>query len=92
MTAAQSILFDLPAPESAPPLWRLMTPAHWVAGVWLHVPSGWEIHHCGYPTANFPYYIVTAAGEKILNPLNGKGFQRLSLARQYVEEHTKEAR
>jgi hypothetical protein len=50
----------------------------------VHVASGWTIHHCGHPTANFPYYILTPSGERILNG-NGRGFQRLNLAKQFIE-------
>ena len=51
-----------------------------------HVPSGWQVHHCGHPTANFPYYILKPDGETVLNPDNGRGFQRLELAKSYVEK------
>jgi hypothetical protein len=27
-------------------------------GVWLHESSGWEVKHCGHPTALWPYYGV----------------------------------
>jgi hypothetical protein len=54
--------------------------------VHIHTRSGWVIHHCGHPTANFPYYILKPDGERVLAP-NGRGFQRLELAKQYTEEH-----
>jgi hypothetical protein len=55
---------------------------------YTHRPSGWTIHHCGHPTANFPYYILTPAGDRILAP-NGRGFQRLDIAKFFVEESTR---
>ena len=53
--------------------------------VHVHARSGWQIHHCGHPTANFPYYIWKPDGERLLNPGNGRGFQRLALAKAFVE-------
>lgn len=49
-----------------------------------HLPTGSRVLHCGHATANFPYYIVTASGERIVAP-NGRGFMRLALAKEYVE-------
>jgi hypothetical protein len=49
-----------------------------------HPSSGFTIHHCGHPTANFPYYILTPGGERILAP-NGRGFMRLSVAKNFIE-------
>jgi hypothetical protein len=55
---------------------------------YIHRPSGWTVHHCGHPTANFPYYILTPAGDRILAP-NGRGFQRLDIAKLFVEESSR---
>jgi len=30
---------------------------------WIHSSSGWIVQHCGHPTANFPYYVITPEGE-----------------------------
>lgn len=57
--------------------------------VYLHSASGWTVEHCGHPTANFPYLVVDADGYSHTNPLNGRGFQRLALAKSYVEQQTK---
>jgi hypothetical protein len=50
---------------------------------WLH-ENGCEIHHCGHPTANFPLYIVTPAGDRILDK-NGRGFRHIADAKQAAE-------
>ena len=61
-----------------------------IGATYVHNPSGMMVHHCGHPTANFPYYITTPNHERIL-ATNGRGFQRLELAKQHVEElHRKE--
>jgi hypothetical protein len=73
--------------KPAPPIvWEAADVARGkIWATYTHKPSGWTIHHCGHPTANFPYYILTPACERILAP-NGRGFQRLSLAKQHTEE------
>jgi len=39
------------------PNWvRLSRPGRKLDACWLHKPSGWKVHHCGHPTANWPYY------------------------------------
>jgi hypothetical protein len=40
--------------------------------------------HCGHPTALWPYYIVTPAGETVLAP-SGRGFRYLAVAKAEVE-------
>lgn len=46
--------------------------------------SGWEILHCGHPTANWPYYLVAPDGRKYVAP-HGHGFRLLADAMQMVE-------
>lgn len=88
----QFSLFNLPALPPVLSTWeRVVTiPALGSKGaIHAHRPSGMTVTHCGHPTANFPYYILTPAGEQILAP-NGRGFQRLALAKSHVEQLWKE--
>lgn len=74
------------APVPAAPIWqRVPGTLGKLDTVHIHTPSGWEIHHCGHPTANYPYCIYKPDGWRVLAP-NGRGFQRLELAKQYTEE------
>ncbi len=51
----------------------------------LHVSSGWEIRHCGHPTANWPYYLVDpSAPDEIVIAPNGRGFRLLAEAKDAV--------
>jgi hypothetical protein len=54
------------------------------AGIWRH-SSGWIVRHCGHPTAVWPYYGVSPAGEMLINERNGRAFQRLVEAQAAVE-------
>jgi hypothetical protein len=51
-----SLLFALGEPQGE----KRQRP-HWIRfrggvfGIWQHT-SGWQVHHCGHPTANWPYY------------------------------------
>lgn len=87
----RSTLFDMqPNSPNVPPVWerhRSIIPALGSKGaLHVHLASGMEVRHCGHPTANFPYYIVPPnKGQPILAP-NGRGFQRLKLAKQHVEQ------
>lgn len=82
----QDSLFNL-EPYTVAPTWE-----RWGGGgiygridaVHFHVPSGWQIRHCGHPTANYPYYILTP--EQIILAPNGRGFMRLELAKQHLEQ------
>lgn len=80
------LLFDLEAPAAPEPVWvRYAGSLGKLDTVHRHTRSGWEVRHCGHPTANFPYFILKPDGERLLNPNNGRGFQRLELAKIYVE-------
>lgn len=69
----------------APLVWQCRSVSGVTCGAQhLHVPSGMVVIHCGHPTANFPYYIQTPRGASIFAP-NGRGFQRLALAKEHVE-------
>ena len=81
----QLTLLTLEAAAPVAPIWqRVPGLLGKLDTVHIHTPSGWEIHHCGHPTANFPYVIYKPNGERILAP-NGRGFQRLELAKKYAE-------
>ena len=84
--AEQQTLFDLEPPAAPRPIWErqagFLSKMH---TTWTHTPSGWIIRHCGHPTANFPYYIETQRGSHLYAP-NGRGFQRLDLAKARVEQ------
>jgi hypothetical protein len=45
---------------------------------WVH-RSGWEVHHCGHPTALFPYYVEAPDGRSFI-AANGRGFMHLAAA------------
>jgi len=80
-------LIELQRVEAPPPEWiRVGSSPFKIHTYWIHQASGWQIHHCRHPTANFPYYILTPDGRRVVNPRNGRGFQRLHLAQEHVEE------
>jgi hypothetical protein len=88
MTPNQLSMFDVAPAVEALPVWeRITSPIGRIFTQYLHRPSGYVVRHCGHPTANFPYYIETPQGPNILAP-NGRGFQRLDLAKQHVEAIT----
>lgn len=69
------------------PGWTRLTPpgSRTNHGHWRHV-SGWEIRHCGHPTALYPYYAVDPKHpERATVTFNGKGFWTLLLAMEAVE-------
>jgi hypothetical protein len=53
-------------------------------GAWRHT-SGWEVRHCGHPTANWPYYIEHPDRKEIVVSFNGLGFKTSKVARGVVE-------
>jgi hypothetical protein len=84
----QSLLFvNEPQQERPSQVWERVAGSQGKLNtVHIHKPTGWQIHHCGHPTANFPYYILDADGRRIL-AANGRGFQRLELAKKHTEEN-----
>ena len=50
---------------------------------WQHA-SGWQVHHCGHPTANWPYSGVRPDGSLLHLP-NGRAFRHLADAQAAVE-------
>lgn len=46
--------------------------------------TGYQVQHCGHPTANWPYYGITPDGRDIFTH-NGKGFRLLEEAKAAIE-------
>jgi len=65
---------------------RLSPPGDKCNAHWRHDASGWEVEHCGHPTANWPYFATDPA-----YPLdatvthNGRGFRTLKAAFAAIE-------
>jgi len=77
-------LFPDPAGSStAPrrPRWERLSAAGDKCGShWRHT-SGWEIRHCGHPTALWPYMLTDPAGVGHLAP-NGRCWPSLNTAKE----------
>lgn len=81
----QIALFALEPAPAPTPTWERIDGGHSkLTATYRHNPNGWTVHHCGHPTANFPYYLLTPSGSRLLAP-NGRGFQTLALAQDHVE-------
>lgn len=81
-----------PAPAAEPqrggrPGWRrLSAPGDKCSARWLHEASGWEVKHCGHPTANWPYHAADPEHPgRVVVTHNGKGFRKLADAWAAVE-------
>lgn len=46
--------------------------------------SGWQIHHCGHPTANWPYYLTAPGGSEMIMSHNGRGFCTVAICKAVV--------
>lgn len=65
---------------------RLSSPGNKCGARWRHVASGWEVRHCGRPTANWPYYAVDPSDPaRCTVTHNGLGFRDLNAAFDAVE-------
>ena len=62
---------------------RLSAPGNKCATHWRHV-SGWEVHHCGHPTANWPYYLTAPESGREITSFNALGFKTLAVAKIVV--------
>jgi hypothetical protein len=52
---------------------------------WQH-SSGWQLRHCGHPTANWPYFLIDPARpELVIVSFNGRGFKNLEIAQYAIE-------
>ena len=62
---------------------------HKCRAVWAH-PSGWEVRHCGHPTALWPW---SAMAPKVADEVdfvvdqNGRGFQNLARAFEQIDRY-----
>jgi hypothetical protein len=75
--------YDITDPELDPVWTRHAPTTPGKAGVWAHC-SGIEIHHCGHPTANYPYMIVAPGGQAFVAS-NGRGFRTVKDAKEEVD-------
>lgn len=64
---------------------RLSPPGPTCWGKFRHVASGFEVHHCGHPTANWPYLILAPKVPAALVSFNGLGFESLVAAQATAE-------
>lgn len=53
---------------------RLSPPGDKMRATWFHAATGWTVHHCGHPTANWPFYAINPNGETVV-AWNGLGFK-----------------
>jgi hypothetical protein len=53
--------------------------------------SGWEIHHCGHPTATWPWYAISPTGVHVCSE-SGHGWRTLAQAHEHVEQAVAGAR
>jgi hypothetical protein len=53
-------------------------------GEFVYEPNGANVSHCGHPTANYPYLVVTRDGRYVLAP-NGRAFRLLKDAMAAAE-------
>jgi len=76
-----------PARSWRRPGWeRLSRPGAKLDARWRHTASGWEVRHCGHPTANWPYFGVDPAHPGAATVThNGRGFRNLATAFDQVE-------
>lgn len=77
-----------PAVRGGWPGWtRLSAPGDKCGARWRHEASGWEVKHCGHPTANWPYHAADPEHPgRVVVSHNGKGFRKLLDAMAAVED------
>ena len=64
--------------------WQRISDAGVTCGaIWRH-DSGWEIRHCGHPTANWPYILIDPKTQVGITSHNGLGFKTLNAAKTVV--------
>lgn len=67
--------------------WRKLPDSHsklnHKGGTYEHL-TGWQIEHCGHPTALFPYYLITPNGEHPIIGCNCRAFRNLDAAKAAV--------
>jgi len=63
---------------------RLTPPGEKLHARWRHV-SGWQVVHCGHPTANWPWFIEAPdEGTRYVSP-GGRGFMDRLDAMRFAE-------
>ena len=76
--------------------WTRVDPRPWgkLAARWEH-RDGWKLHHCGHPTANWPWalydpkgrmHLLGAAVNAVPQPTHGYAWPNLREAMTYVEQ------
>jgi len=48
-------------------------------------PSGWQIRHCGHPTAHWPWYALAPTGERVCSE-SGFAWRKLAEAHEHVDQ------
>ena len=66
------------------PGWSVVAPGRRGKGATLRHDSGWQVQHCGHPTATHPYCLLSPDGALTFSH-NGMGFSRSSVAVAGVE-------
>lgn len=56
---------------------RLSPPGDKCRALWQH-RSGWQVLHCGHPTANWPYYALQPGDNRMVVSGGGRGFRTLA--------------
>lgn len=73
--------------------WRRIDPRPWskLTARWVH-GAGWQLHHCGHPTALWPWALYSPAGDMVLtgakfsgNPKFGTAWPSLLDAAEFVD-------
>ena len=66
---------------------RLSEPGKKCDAHYRHDATGWQVRHCGHPTANYPYWAIdpTDPEERCCVTHNGHGVRTLQLAFEQVE-------
>lgn len=65
---------------------RLSPPGDKLSAHWRHHASGFEVRHCGHPTANWPYYVEHPSRPGVMLVTESRfGFRRLAEAQAAVE-------
>ncbi len=64
---------------------RASAPSDKLRARWIH-ETGWEVRHCGHPTAIWPYYAVNTSDGSVYVAANGRGFPSLLEACVAVEQ------
>lgn len=75
---------QLPLLTMPPASWERLDDGSTKFAHWQH-HSGWEVVHCGHPTALWPYSLQHPDRAEIVVSFNGRGFRKVQAARDVVE-------